>query len=305
MVRNSIGISTCDSRSGWKINYIIRRGDKGQPVDFFQAQHNGTWYWALDGFFYENDLWVTLLCVRSSPKTTHSAMGFETCGADLARISGLENDPQHWDVMYFPLVPDGIHAYPSATAVVEGDYVYMFALREADSRPMLLTRIPLDGLDAPAEHLQYLSKSGNWKTGLTPVDAMPVMKHGNSEMTVRYHPELKKWIAVLSYPKLFSDKIVVRSASQLAGPWSKGKVIYRIAQMQKGKAGYDKDTFCYAAKEHPEFRRPGSLLLTYVCNTMNVRKLTSELDIYFPQVVRVPFPRPREVVLRTSSIVVW
>ncbi len=124
-------------------------------------------------------------------------------------------------------------------------------------------------------------------------------------MTVRYHPELKKWIAVLSYPKLFSDKIVVRSASQLAGPWSKGKVIYRIAQMQKGKAGYDKDTFCYAAKEHPEFRRPGSLLLTYVCNTMNVRKLTSELDIYFPQVVRVPFPRPREVVLRTSSIVVW
>jgi hypothetical protein len=118
-----------------------------------------------------------------------------------------------------------------------------FGLWEADSRPMLLTRIPLDGLDAPAEHLQYLSKSGNWKTGLTPVDAMPVMKHGNSEMTVRYHPELKKWIAVLSYPKLFSDKIVVRSASQLAGPWSKGKVIYRIAQMQKGKAGYDKDIF--------------------------------------------------------------
>ena len=126
MVRNSIGISTCDSRSGWKINYIIRRGDKGQPVDFFQAQHNGTWYWALDGFFYENDLWVTLLCVRSSPKTTPAAMGFETCGADLARISQLENDPQHWGVTYFPLVLDGIHAYPSATAVVEGDYVYIF-----------------------------------------------------------------------------------------------------------------------------------------------------------------------------------
>jgi hypothetical protein len=290
MVRNSIGISTCDSRSGWKIDYIIWRGDQGQPVDFFQAQHKGTWYWALDGFFYKNDLWVTLLCLRSAPKTTPSAMGFETCGADLARISGLENDPQQWGVTYFPLVPDGIHAYPSATAVVEGEYVYIFALRETASRPMLLTRIPLDGLDAPAEHLQYLSKSGNWKTGLTPVDAMPVMKHGNSEMTVRYHPGLKKWIAVLNYPRLFSDKIVVRSAFQLAGPWSKAKVVYRIPEMHKGKAGYDKDTFCYAAKEHPEFRRPGSLLLTYVCNTMDVQKLTSELDIYFPKVVRVRVP---------------
>jgi len=38
MVRNSIGISTCDSPD-WKVEYVIRRGDKGQPQDFFQAQH--------------------------------------------------------------------------------------------------------------------------------------------------------------------------------------------------------------------------------------------------------------------------
>jgi hypothetical protein len=290
MVRNSIGISTCDDRSGWKVDYIIRRGDKGQPQDFFQAQHKNTWYWALDGFFYKNDLWVTLLCMRDSPKTTSAALGFATCGADLAKVSGLENDPQRWSVKFFPLVPNGIHAYPSATAVVEGEYVYILALLEADSRPMLLTRIPLEGLDAPAERLQYLSKSGTWKSGLTPADAMPVMKHGNTEMTVRYHPLLEKWVAILNYPKLFSDKIVARTAPQLAGSWSEDKVIYRIPEMQKGHAGYDKDTFCYAAKEHPEFRKPGSILITYACNTMNVQKLTRDLNIYFPKVVRVPYP---------------
>lgn len=290
MVRNSIGISTCDDRSGWKINYVMRHDDKAQLLDFFQAQHKGTWYWALDGFFHKNDLWVTLLCVRNAPKTTSSALGFATCGTDLARLSGLENDPQRWSVKYFPLVPDGVHAYPSATAVVEGEYVYMFALLETDSRPMLLTRIPLDGLDAPAEHLQYLSKSGNWKPGLTPADAMHVMKHGNTEMTVRYRPQLKEWVAIMNYPKLFSDRIVARTAPQLEGPWSEDKVIYRIPEMQKGHAGYDKNTFCYAAKEHPEYRKPGSLLITYACNTMKVRKLTSDLNIYFPKVVRVPFP---------------
>jgi hypothetical protein len=289
MVRNSIGVSTCDDGAVWKVDYIIRRGEEGQPQDFFQTQHKNAWYWALDGFFYDNDLWVTLLCMRDVPKTTSAALGFETCGADLAKVSGLENDPQRWSIEYFPLVPDGIHAYPSASAVVEGQFAYIFALLETDSRPMLLTRIPLNGLDAPAEHLQYLSKSGTWKPGLTPADAMDVMKHGNTEMTVRYHPLLKKWVAILNYPKLFSDKIVARTASQLAGPWSEGTVIYRIPEMQKGKPGYDKDTFCYAAKEHPEFRQPGSVLVTYACNTMNVQKLTSNLGIYFPKVVRVPF----------------
>jgi Domain of unknown function (DUF4185) len=290
MVRNSVGVSTCGDR-GWKIDYVIRRGDNGQPLDFFQAQDEHTWYWALDGFFYKNDLWVTLLCVRNAPKTTPAALGFETCGADLAKISGLDGDPQRWSVKYFPLVPESAHAYPSATTVVEGEYAYIFALLETDARPMLLTRIPLDGLDAPAEHLQYLSKSGAWKPGLTPADAKHVMKHGNSEMTVRYHATLKKWVAILNDPKLFSDKVVFRTAPQLAGPWSEGKTIYRIPEMQKGNAGYDKDTFCYAAKEHPEFRQPGSLLITYACNTMNVQKLTRDLDIYFPKVVRVPFPK--------------
>jgi hypothetical protein len=50
MVRNSIGVSTCDDRSGLKVDYVIRRGDKGQPQDFFQAKRKDTWYWALDGF---------------------------------------------------------------------------------------------------------------------------------------------------------------------------------------------------------------------------------------------------------------
>jgi hypothetical protein len=290
MVRNSIGVSTCNDRDGWKIEYFIRRGDVGQPHDFFQPQHKNTWYWALDGFVYKNDLWVTLLCVRNSPKKTAAALGFETCGSDLAKISGLDGDPQKWDATYFPLVRDGIRAYPSATAVVEADYAYIFALLETDSRPMLLTRIPLDDLDAPAEHLQYLSKSGSWKPGLKPADAMRVMKHGNTEMTVRYQPELKEWIAVMNYPKLFSDAIVVRTAPQLTGPWSDGKVIYRVPEMQKGNVGYDKDTFCYAGKEHTEFRQPGSLLITYACNTMNVKKLASDLNIYFPKAVRVPFP---------------
>lgn len=290
MVRNSIGISSC-TNGKWNLEYVIRRDDQGQMQDFFHAQHKSTWYWALDGFVYNDGLWVTLLCVRKSAAPKPEGLDFETCGADLAKVSGLNGDPQKWKVGYFPLVSDGVAAYPSATTVVSGGYVYLFALYEKGSRPTLLTRIPLGGLGDPAKNLQYYAESGNWKQGFVPADAMTVMKPGASEMSVRYHPELKQWLAVFKSPDLSSDEVLVRTAPQITGPWSQGKVIYHIPEMKKGSPGYDKDTLCYAGKEHPEFREPGSILFTYVCNTANVPSLVTNSQIYFPKVVRVPLSK--------------
>ena len=109
-------------------------------------------------------------------------------------------------------------------------------------------------------------------------------------MSVRYHPQLKKWLAVLVDPNFGSDKVLLRTADGLAGPWTEGDVIYNIPELQKGSANYDADTFCYAGKEHPEFEKPGELVFTYACNTMQPKKLEKETGIYFPQVVRLPMP---------------
>jgi hypothetical protein len=59
--------------------------------------------------------------------------------------------------------------------------------------------------------------------------------------------------------------------------------------MQPGDPRYDKDNFCYAAKEHPEFEH-GDLVFTYVCNTLTPPKLATEMGIYFPRAVRMPMP---------------
>ena len=299
MVRNTIGVSRCD-KGQFSLQYVIRHGENNAPLDFFQAQAlrpqaKGTWYWALDGFVHEKDLWVTLLCVRNAREKRPDGFDFETCGTDLARVSNLDADPQKWKVAYFPLVPDEVAAYPSATAVVDGGYVYLFALYEKEARPMLLTRIPLAGLDTPAKNLQYLAKAGKemgtWQPGFKPKDAMPVMDPGTSEMTVRYHPDIKKWLAVMRAPDLSSDAIVLRTAPAITGPWSPGEVIYHIPELQKESPGYDKSVFCYAGKEHPEFERPGSLVITYVCNTMKVPDLATNPQIYVPRVVTLPLPQ--------------
>jgi len=286
MVHNTIGISTC-RKGRWRIRYFIRRDGQGHPVSFFTPQRPDTWYWALDGFRTGKDLWITLLCVR--PTNPASAMGFATCGTDLARIDSTGANPLTWKIQYFPLVPDGAHAYPSATAVVVGSSVDIFALDEMHGRPLIVSRIPLSGLADPQANLEYLARDGQWQKGFDPANAKPVMSPGISELSIRYHPELKKWVAVMFDPQAFSSHILLRTAPSPTGPWSAGKVIYTVPEMVPGSPRYDKDNFCYAAKEHPEFEH-GDLVLTYVCNTFAVPKLATETDIYFPRAIRMPMP---------------
>ena len=290
MVHNSLGISTCDAQGNFHLKYVIRRGPQNQAESFFSPRNPNHWYWALDGFVANGDLWVTLLCIEHGKQHRPAAMDFATCGSDLARVRYLDGNPQRWGVKDYPLVPDGVKAYPSATTVVEEKYAYLFALYESGKRPLLVTRIPLARLDDPKKNLEYLAADGQWKPGFDPAHAKAVMKTGSPELSIRYHPDLKKWLAVMVAPHGFSDKIILRSASTLIGPWSKPHVIYHIPEMIPGPKR-DKDTFCYAGKEHSEFETHGDLVFTYVCNTMDVSKLATKYSIYYPQVVRMPMPK--------------
>ena len=292
MVHNSLGISTC--RGGhWKLRYILRHDAEGHPLSFFSPANPAHWYWALDGFYANGDLWVTLLCIRHSEKPAPAGMDFETCGSDLAQLSGLDRDPDHWHLTVHPLVPDGVKAYPSATTVVHNGYAYLFALYEKGTRPLLVTRIPLTGLNEPAAHLQYLGKDNAWHPGFDPADAKQVMVQGSPELSIRYHPELKQWVAVSFDPTDgFSDRIILRTAPTLTGPWTAPRdatLLYRVPEMQPGPK-HDKNIFCYAGKEHPELEIPGDIVFSYVCNTLSPPELTSHPHLYLPQVIREPMP---------------
>lgn len=290
MVHNTLGVSSCDAAGYFHLQYVIRRGSNGQAESYFSPSNPTHWYWALDGFVYKRNLWVTLLCIKHPQHAMPGAMDFATCGSDLASVGNLDRDPQRWSVQYFSLVPDGVKAYPSATTVVHGKYVYLFALYESASRPLLVTRIPLRGLDNPRKNLEYLSNDGQWKPGFDPANAKQIMNPGSPELSIRYHPDLKKWLAVMVDPNGFSYKVIVRSAPKLTGPWSDSQVIYRIPEMLPSPK-HDKSIFCYAGKEHPEFERQGELDFTYVCNTMDVPMLATDYKIYYPHFIQVPMPK--------------
>jgi hypothetical protein len=244
----------------------------------------------MDGFVNEGVLYVTLLCIRNKAKTPAEPYGFETCGADLARVSDLGENPQDWTIQYFPLVPLESAAFPSASAVVDGSYAYIFALNEAAStRPLILTRIPLAHLDSPKDHIEYYAQDGHWKAGFVPSDAAEVMKRGSSELSVRYHAELKTWVAILVDPR-GTGVILLRTAPEIEGPWTDGEVLYRLPELAEDSREKHPNWICYAGKEHPEFGKPTTLLITYVCNSFVPEELLDEPKIYVPKVVRLPIP---------------
>jgi hypothetical protein len=304
MVRNTVGVSTCKDGK-FDIKYTIRK-NANKEVDYFTARVPNTWYWALNGAYFKGDIWVTLLCVKAVPNDKSFALGFKGCGADLAHITGISDpDPQKWKIDYLELVPDGGESYPTAAVVFEKEYLYIFSINDFGDRSQVVTRVPVSKLKEPKKNLEYLAVDlrcalssrrepcvlgGIWKPGFDAKNAQAVMAKGASEFTVRYHPELKKWIAVMFEPGWMTSKIILRSADDLLGPWTEGVQIYDVPEMHKENAGYDPDTFCYAAKEHPEFEKSGELVFTYVCNSMKPPKVVDLTNIYFPQVVRQPMP---------------
>ena len=291
MIHNSLGISTC-SGGHWKLRYILRHDADGNPLSFFSPADPAHWYWALDGFYANGDLWVTLLCIRHPATPAPAGMDFETCGSDLAQLSGLDRDPEQWKLTVHPLVPDGVKAYPSATTVVHDGYAYLFSLYEKGTRPLLATRIPLTGLNEPAAHLEYLGSDDTWHPGFDPAHAKQIMVQGSPELSIRYHPDLKEWLAVSFDPAMYSDRIILRTAPNLSGPWTDPRdatTLYRVPEMQAGPK-HDKNIFCYAGKEHPELEVPGDILFTYVCNTLSPAELTTHPDLYLPEVIRHPMP---------------
>jgi len=285
MVSNTIAISSC-AKGSWSIRYYWRNRGAEVPQPFFTSGVERFHYWPLDGFYLSGTLYVALAKIVHEPKD--SPFGFEMIGVSLARISNPLDDPARWTVKYLDL-SDSKLAFPGVTTIVSGDYVYLYAVlddAQHKSHPMILARIAIKQIDRPRDSIRYLTNDGAWKAAGDLNNARIVIDRGATEMSVRYHTSINKWIAVQNGPELFSGEIVVREAPTLEGPWSEPEPIYSFPQMSKGDPQYDRDTFCYAAKEHPEFSPPtGSMVMTYVCNSMTFQKLIENMSVYRPEVV--------------------
>jgi hypothetical protein len=290
MVRNSVGISVCHAGSACTIRYFWRNPYTPQARSFFDTGTEALWYWPMDGLLNHGKLFVPLLAVRSKPHASPTdAFGFEIAGTKLAVISNLKGSPEKWRISIKDLSDDRF--WPGTSLVRDDKYVLWYTyVSNREGKPyMTVLRVPKNKMAMPASAWQYLKSDGSWGSGLPGSDALHVIDWGVAEMSVRYHPPIKKWVAILPGPGFPTTQIFARIADSPAGPWSSPQTIYEFPEMKRGTPGYDKDTFCYATKEHIEFTDT-KIALTYACNSMVFSKTVGNMEIYRPRVVVLELP---------------
>ena len=77
---------------------------------------------------------------------------------------------------------------------------------------------------------------------------MDTIVNGFRSTTVNYHPEMKQWVMICDI-KFMDNKIKMRTAPELTGPWSDEIDIYEIPEVTPGNSSYTKSNFCYLPRE--------------------------------------------------------
>jgi hypothetical protein len=294
----TLAISTCSENGRFDIRYYLKkRNDK-----FISSFGEKEWLWPQDPFIVNRTLYIPLLSVEAKPEI-EGPFKFKVTGHRIAKVANYEEtDPDKWMVHYIDLssgFPDGIIAF-ATTSVAYNNHIYfypLFALINYNSAIYgnILARIHKDKLDDPAKHIEFFTKDETWEKELNPDKIKIVLDAGVSELSVRYHAEDKKWIAVYMSTRNNGDQLLYQVADSPEGPWSKPKVLTgTIPEVDPESREYDKNNFCYAGKEHIEFKRNNNLVVTYVCNSFedfknNASFIRKNLFLYRPVVKELAY----------------
>ena len=287
----TLAISTCTTDNEFKIQYHLKK----KSGEFRSSFGEKDWLWPQDPFMVDHMLYVPLISVKANPEIK-GPFKFEIVGHKIARIKNFEGaDPNQWIIDYMDLmpgIPKSIRAFATTSAVYR-DYVYYYPLYSATKDGLsvfgnILARIPTNKLDNPAQGIKYLTKDGQWEKELDPAKVKIVIGAAVSELSVRYHPDDRKWIAVYMSIRNNGDQMLYQAADAPEGPWTEPKVLIgSIPEVDPKSLRYDKNNFCYAGKEHLEFAQGRNLVVTYVCNSYedferNTSFIRKNLFLYRP-----------------------
>ncbi len=268
-INNSIALL----RSGEKPSFFYRTNDAGHPASFFQPTDvTNSFFWPWDGIRTERGLFIFFMQVRHTDDK--SVWGFNEFATALAFVPNPEDPPMDWKITLrrVPFKPFGW------AVMREGDFIYVYGANKKKGGSFL-ARAPKEALDDFAQWRFYTD--GQWQDD--PALATPVISEAPAEGSVRWFPELHRFVTIYT-PDIFGD-LVMRTADAPQGPWGDRHVVYHCPDSQRSKA-----YFCYAGKMHPEMSRAGEIVVTYAVNSSNFSDLFSDAELYWPRFVRVKIP---------------
>ena len=151
----------------------------------------------------------------------------------------------------------------------EGDYLYLWgsldkAMFLARVRPQAIEELSAYEYLVQAPTLEHPDLKPRWSLTFSP--SAPLFDHVPNEMSCSYNPYLGSFISLTTFER--EDKLVIRTAPEITGPWGPPEVFYRPPKAKE-------DSLFNAGKEHPEFSRLGGkiIYMTYIDSSVYVPHL--------------------------------
>ena len=290
MVANTLAIQTCSTNGESEVHYYWNKMFSDNPEPFFKSFTNRYKYWVVDAFTSNSHLYAILS--KIGPKVgadPGDIFNFSGLGFTLAKISNPHDAPHDWKIELFPL-PEFKDSTMEIRCHAKLDgYIYFFVSRNDTSQ--FVVRKQIDFIDNLEQPFEYYSLNKKWKQGIILNDMFEITK-GFRCNSVNFHPEIKQWV-MISDIRFKDNKIKMRTAPALTGPWSDEIVIHEISEVTPGNSLYSKSNFCYLAREHIQYydSKNHVMLLTYDINNTNYFEILSNPKIYTPKVITVPLKR--------------
>jgi hypothetical protein len=269
MVNNTVAVQPI----GGSPQFYYRTNSAGKPASVFQpVDVTNSFFWPWDGIRTGRGLFVFLMQVRHTKDK--SVWGFDVFATALAFVPNPDAPPQDWKIT-LRTVPFKSFGW---AVLRDGGHIYVYG-KNRKRGGSFVARAPEEALDDFAQWRFY--ENGQWSENAD--NASPVISEAPAEGSVRWLPDLHRFVAVYS-PDIFGD-IVMRTAETPAGPWIDRRVIYQCLEGKRTRAYY-----CYAGKMHPELSHPGELIVTYAVNSNNFSDLFNDAQLYWPRFVRLKLP---------------
>jgi len=322
LVRNSIGSVSVDPNSHkpvGKMQFSWKHGSKADIAALLPSLPGGgpdDFIWPLGGLSYcQSDsscklVLVAALCstVRAKVARLLDADTYQVKGSVIIVVQNPHDPPETWryDMKEVPAMAakGQILWHAGITRGNErgehderGQWAYIVGATSGWTKQVLarvpmaeLAALDLHNMEAWSTKPQSLAPQWN-KMGSLPrgdhfgktLVTIGGVGESSTEAGVWYEPTLGLWYL----PMLETNKVVLRTASRLTGPWS-SHTVYRIP----GRWADSDDYFSYALKSHPELAAKGEIVLTYNVNifadpTMGKLFDVGEADTYVPQFLRL------------------
>ena len=288
MVSSTVGVANCTTDGKYNIQYYWKDMYTAHPKAIFESHTDRYIYWINDAFLHKGSLYVLMpkIGAKTAPAPGDDIFNFSILGSSMAKVTDpMSNTPDKWAPELLPFTfLDPIH-FDLHSLVRDGNYLYLFTDKEVTQTVLL--RIPLDFIDSPKGHVEYYSTTHSWKPGIDTADMMVMLpeRPGN---TINYHNDIKKWVMVCG-PGFLDNKIRLRTASDLTGPWSESVTIYECPEALPGTPEYNKTNFCYLGRELIQHydKTSRTMYLTYDTNNSDFSAIKSNPKIYTPKIITV------------------